>query len=151
MRLVFHRPAVAEHLHYGFITASEIAMPLATDFCRGLPSRQDLELEAREHRNRFYGGTFGVEVSPNISKGSSVDLHCATTSLRNNASPWQGRVHCKINNRGRRRAAGSLLRPGVLYKAWRRLSTVPWQRAAADSRLSRVLEFPPLFQKDDCS
>src|ERR1700738_1484314 len=68
MRLVFHRPAVAEHLHYGFITASEIAMPLATDFCRGLPSRQDLELEAREHRNRFYGGTFGVEVSPNISK-----------------------------------------------------------------------------------
>jgi hypothetical protein len=58
-------------------------MPLAADFHRGLPPRQDPELEAREHRNRFTGGTSGGEVSPNISKVSSAHLHCATTSLRN--------------------------------------------------------------------
>jgi hypothetical protein len=92
----------------------------------GFPPRQDPELEAREHRNRFNGGTSGGEVSPKISKVSSVHLHCATT-----------------RRRGPRRAAGSLFRPGVLYEAWRRLSTIPFPRAATDSRRSRVLEIPP--------
>jgi hypothetical protein len=64
-------------------------------------------------------------------------LHYATTRLHGKAG------FIEINDRGPRRVAGSLFRPGVLYKAWRRLSTIPWQRAAADLRLSRVLEFPP--------
>src|ERR1700730_1132746 len=131
LRLVFHPPPPWGSI---FNTASSIAMPLATDFHRGLPPRQDPELKAREHRNRLNGGTSGGEVSPNISKVSSVQLQCATTTLRNNASPRQGCVHCRINDRGPRRVAGSLFRRGVLYKAWRRLSTNPWQRAAADSR-----------------
>jgi hypothetical protein len=85
MRLAFHPPPPWESI---FNPASAIAMPLAADFHRGLPPHQDRELEAREHPNRFDGGTSGGEVSPNISKVSSVHLHCATTSLLNNASPW---------------------------------------------------------------
>jgi hypothetical protein len=92
-------------------------MPLATDFHRGLPPRQDPELEAREYRNRFNGGTSGGEVSPNISKVSSPifiaqQLDCATTRPHG-----QGCVHCKIKDCNPRRPAGSLFYPGVLYKA----------------------------------
>jgi hypothetical protein len=78
---VIHAPRLPSTPAVGsiFNPASAIAMPLATDFHRGLPPRQDPELEAREHRNRFNGGTSGGEVSPNISKVSSAHFHCATT------------------------------------------------------------------------
>jgi hypothetical protein len=52
-------------------------MPLATDFRRGFPPRQDPELKAREHRNRSSGGTFG---------GEAQQLHCPTTRLQGKAA-----------------------------------------------------------------
>ena len=79
--LVFHPPPPCASI---FNTASAIAMPLATDFHRGLPP-QDPELDACEPRNCFNSGTSGGEVSPNISKVWSVHLHCATTRLQGKA------------------------------------------------------------------
>lgn len=109
---VIHAPRLPSTPAVGsiFNPASAIAMPLAPDFHRGLPPRQDPELEAREHRNRFNGGTSGGEVSsvhPYCAK-----IHCATTR-----SHGQGCVHRKIKDRNPRRPAGPLFYPGVYYKA----------------------------------
>jgi len=104
-------------------------MPLTAD----LPPCQDPELEAREHRNRFNGGTSGGEVSPNKSKVLSVHLHCATT-----------RLHGKAAFIAKLRTAAQDERP-ARYSSGRPLLSLaavvnhPWQRAAVESRLSRVL------------
>jgi hypothetical protein len=86
--LVFHAPSVpstrrGEHLQSG-VRRCDAARH---GFHRRLPPRQYPELEARENRNRFNGGTSGGEVSPNTSKVSFVHIHCATSFIAQQRVP----------------------------------------------------------------
>jgi hypothetical protein len=84
-------------------------MPLAPDFHRGLPPRQDPELEAREHRNRFNGGTSGVKYRPSIP--------IAQKFIAQRRVPMaKAAFIAKLNDRNPRRPAGPLFYPGVTTK-----------------------------------
>jgi hypothetical protein len=84
-------------------------MPLAPDFHRGLPPRQDPELEAREIETALMAAHPAVKYRPSIFI-IAQKLHRATTRP-------QGCVHRKIKDRNPRRPAGPLFYPGVYYKA----------------------------------